>query len=344
MFEPYENLTGYMPPLEREIDFEPFWENSLRELAAGERYSVRPEQETDIFVWQETDCRYPLAQVRARSVTLTAIDGAPLRGLYLCPAAASAENPVPGLIRWHGYSSNHGNICEILPWALMGYAVLALDVRGQTGDSPDFYQDKTGSYSGWMTRGLDSPKNYYYRRVYLDAVQAAVALSRRPETNSFLAFFGNSQGAGISVAAAALLARFRMAFPDWPTPSALGLGTPFLTHFSLALTEQSGGPLDEFGLYFRLRDPLRRAEKQILRLLSYFDVMNFAPWVTCPALIGVALKDTVSPPPAAFALVNHLGGQREVCVYPDYGHERIDPYLDRLILFMTEQAQASGRI
>ncbi|MDR1320797.1 MAG: acetylxylan esterase [Gracilibacteraceae bacterium] len=343
MSESYEDLTGYTPPLEREGDFEQFWESSLRELAAGERSTAYQEPGESIFDWRETDCHYPLPQVRARRVELTAPDGAALRGLYIHPVWAGPENPVPGLIRWHGYSSNHGYICEILPWALMGYAVLALDVRGQTGDSPDPRRYKTGAYAGWMTRGLDAPENYYYRWVYLDAVQAAVALSRRPEVGSRLAFFGNSQGAAISAAAAALLSRFASVFPDWPAPSALGLGTPFLSHLSLALDEQSGGPLDEFSMYFRMHDPLRRTEKQVRRLLSYFDVMNFAPWITCPALVSAALRDTVCPPPAVFALINHLGGRREVCVYPDYGHERIDPHLDRLILFLAEQAPPRSR-
>ncbi|MDR1605397.1 MAG: acetylxylan esterase [Gracilibacteraceae bacterium] len=322
----YENIVNYTPPLERADDFEPFWAAGLRELAAAD------------ISWQETDYAYPLPQVRVRRVVLAAVDGAPLHGLYLCPAGAGVDQPVPGLIRWHGYSSNCGQIGELLPWALMGFAVLALDVRGQTGASPDPRRYKTGSFSGWMTRGLDAPENYYYYRVYTDAVQAALALALRPEVAPWMAFFGNSQGAGISVAAAALLSRFGGEFADWPTPAALGLGTPFLTHFSLALSEQRGGPLDEFGQYFRMSDPLHRTENHILRVLSYFDIMNFAPWVECPALIAVALRDTVCPPPAVFALVNHLRGKREVCVYPDYEHERIDPHLDRLILFLAGQA------
>jgi cephalosporin-C deacetylase len=336
MPESYETMMNYTPPLEREADFESFWEESLYELIAAE-------QAADIFNWQEIDYPYPLSQVRVRRIVLTAADGAPLRGLYLCPAGAGAGNPVPGLIRWHGYSSNRGQICELLPWALMGYAILALDIRGQTGDSPDPHGDKAGSFAGWMTKGLDSPKNYYYRRVYTDAVQAAVALARRPETTLRLAFFGNSQGAAISVAAAALLSRFASEFVGWPQPVALGLSTPVLAHISLALKEQSGGPLDEFRQYFRMRDPLRHTENSVRRLLSYFDAMNFAPWVTCPALIGLALLDTVCPPLSGFALVNHLGGRREVCVYPDYAHECIDPHLDRLILFLAEQIPPPNR-
>ncbi|MDR1961450.1 MAG: acetylxylan esterase [Gracilibacteraceae bacterium] len=345
MAETYEELMRYEPPLEREADFEAFWENGMRQLAAAEQNASGDEASAgSIFSWQETEYTYPLPQVRVREVILTAWDGAPLRGWYLCPAGANPGEPVPGLIRWHGYSSNRGKLCELLPWALMGYAILALDVRGQTGDSPDPHREKTGSFSGWLTRGLDAPENYYYRRVYLDAVQAAVALARRPETDGKrLAFFGNSQGAAISVAAAALLNHFG-GLCGWSVHvSALGLGTPFFSHISLALAEQKGGPLDEFSAYFRMRDPLHRTEKHVRRVLSYFDVMNLAPWADCPALIGIGLQDAVCPPRAGFALVNHLGGRREVCVYPDYGHESIDPHLDRLILFMAEHMLAPNR-
>ena len=43
-----------------------------------------------------------------------------------------------------------------------------------------------GQHSGWMTKGIRSPKTYYYRYVYSDAVRALELLAAREEVISQL--------------------------------------------------------------------------------------------------------------------------------------------------------------
>ena len=58
----------------------------------------------------------------------------------------------------------------------------------------------------------------------------------------------------------------------------------------------------------------------INRLLSYFDTMNMAEWITCPVLMSVGLQDDVCPPRTSFAPYNAVKSKKEYRVYPFAGH------------------------
>ncbi len=346
--ETIAELKKYHPKLTRQADFEEFWQNAIEELFPEKKglksWKIDVEspdilQEFQVrFNLEIEEYPYPLDRVKVYKASLEASDGTILRGWYLTPTNLGTNNKVPALVRFHGYSSNKGKICELLLWALQGYSVLAMDVRGQCGDTPDPREYKSGSFSGWMTLGLDSPLEYYYRQVYLDSVQIIEALARRPEVDSSkIGLFGNSQGAALSIISSALISRFTN-IVGGITAKIVGInaGVPFLTDMRRAYKEHTiESPWAEFDWYFRMHDPLHEREDEIFTYLSYFDAMNFAPWVNCPVLIAVGLKDTVCPPPTSFALYNHLAGKKEIMVYPDYGHESIDSHVDRQIGFFA---------
>ena len=45
--------------------------------------------------------------------------------------------PAPAMVFYHGYSGSRSEVYHYLPWTLQGYAVFAIDVRGQSGASTD---------------------------------------------------------------------------------------------------------------------------------------------------------------------------------------------------------------
>jgi cephalosporin-C deacetylase len=328
--EQLSELRKYKPQLTRRPDFEAFWQMAVEEIFPSGQVSHALKLE---------DYNYPLPDVKVYKASIEAADGTILKGWYLCPSEAGNERKVPGLVRFHGYSSNKGKICELLLWALQGYAVLSMDVRGQCGDTPDGRIYTSGAFSGWMTLGLNSPMEYYYRQVYLDSVHMAEALARQPEVDETrIGLFGNSQGGALAVVSAALINQFAPKIPGITAKVAVvNAGIPFLSDMQRAYREHGDGPWAEFDWYFRMYDPFHKREDEIFECLSYFDVMNFAPWVRCPALVSVGLKDTACPPPTIFALFNHLAGEKKIIPYPDYGHESIDNHVDEQILFFTEK-------
>ncbi len=61
-----------------------------------------------------------------------------------------------------------------------------------------------------------------------------------------------------------------------------------------------------------------------------------AELVRVPALIGTALLDQSAPTEGTFALYNRLPGQKEMRVYPKYGHERINQFENEQINYLCE--------
>ncbi|MGI1660156.1 MAG: acetylxylan esterase [Desulfitobacterium sp.] len=306
-------------------DFSEFWLESLR---TDSRVPALLELER---------IPYPITKVEVFSATVLAGDEVGLRGYYLRPALTVINN-FPGLVRFHGYSGNRGQISELLFWALQGYAILALDVRGQSGETPDHRVYPTGSFSGWMTLGLESPHRHYYRQVYLDAVRAVAALANQSEVDeSRIGCLGKSQGGGLAVTAAAMTNTLGKEVGLPSRVKAVSAAIPFLCDFRRGYQLQSGGPLDELAWYFHLHDPEHRREKGIFTTLDYFDTVHFAPWLgeEVSSFLSMGLKDTVCPPATVYALYRAIEGKKQLLVYPEYGHESPDEFVDRQIEFLA---------
>ena len=60
---------------------------------------------------------------------------------------------------------------------------------------------------------------------------------------------------------------------------------------------------------------------RIMDTSRYFDAINFAHRVKCPALVGPGLMETTCPASNVFALCNRLAGPVEVVVLPEAGHQ-----------------------
>ncbi len=52
----------------------------------------------------------------------------------------------------------------------------------------------------------------------------------------------------------------------------------------------------------------------------YYDIVNFAPHTSAPALIGMGLIDTTCPASGVSAMINELGGSKEISISPLEGH------------------------
>jgi cephalosporin-C deacetylase len=68
-----------------------------------------------------------------------------------------------------------------------------------------------------VTKGIEHPKSYYYRRVFADALRAVDAVRTLPDVDaSKIAVQGISQGGGIALAAGGLAKDLLAVMPDLP--------------------------------------------------------------------------------------------------------------------------------
>lgn len=300
---PLEQLREYRPPLTRQDDHAEFWATTLAETRA---HDLAP-----VFDLVE----YPIRDVLVHKLSYAGFGGHRIHGWYLLPRGTE-EQPVPPVVVYHGYSGSAGFVHQLLPWVMLGCAVVAVDTRGQGGETGDPGGYSGGSTMGWMTQGMLEPLDYFYRRAYSDCVRAIDFVCSRPELDAeHLTVAGGSQGGGLCLAVAGLDQRVRICLPD----------VPFLCHFDRAARIALNGPYLEIQRYFQ-RFP-QHAETA-LRTLSYFDAMNLAADIRpdCRMLWSVALWDDVCPPSTVFAAYHHcpvpeVDGGKEMAIYPYNSHE-----------------------
>lgn len=295
--KPLEELVVYDPPLTCQPDFDAFWARTLDESA---RTPVNAR-------FRATE--YPTLGAQVYEVFYEGWRGAQICGWYVQPAG---DGPFPALVQYHGYSGSKMDVYHYLMWVLQGYAVLAVDVRGQSGNSTDPACYTGGHVSGWMTQGIMDPEEYYYRGVYMDCVRAIDAIASRPEVNAErIGVMGMSQGGGLTLATAALDERPVVAMPEMP----------YLCHYKRAVDMAMRNP------YLEIADYLRRwpdREEQVWRTLSYFDNLNLAGRIRCPVLMDVGLKDDICPPSSVYAVYNKITAPKEIKVFPYHNHEVVE--------------------
>ena len=295
-------LVSYDPPLEAPDDLASFWERTLSETRAHDLEPVVSRAES------------PLSVLDSYDVSWRGFGGDPVRGwLHLPAGRAPGDGPLPAVIQYQGYGGGRGLVFENIFWGAAGYAHLVMDTRGQgsgwsTGDTPD-PAGSAPAQPGYMTRGITDPDDYYYRRVYADAVRAVEFIQTVEEVDgTAIAVTGASQGGGLSLAVAGLTDGVRAVMPD----------VPFLCDFrrssQVAMTE----PYLEIVRYLAAH---RDHEETAFATLAYFDGAVLARRASAPALFSVALMDETCPPSTVYAAFNAYAGSKEIVSYPYNDHE-----------------------
>ncbi|MBN2618108.1 MAG: acetylxylan esterase, partial [Spirochaetales bacterium] len=95
---------------------------------------------------------------------------------------------------------------------------------------------------------------------------------------------------------------------------------PFLCHFRRSIEIGNGTPYEEFSHFFKIFDQEHKLEDEIHKVLSYFDNVNLASRISCPVMVTVGLCDNVCPPSTIFAAYNKIESEKQIFVFPDFGH------------------------
>ena len=283
-----ESLTGYSPEVAEPADFDEFWTGTLAETRQHDLNVTLTAADTG------------LALVEVFDVTFAGFGGQPVRGWLTRPRGTTS--PLPAVLTCNGYGGGRGLPTGHLGWAVAGYAELFLDTRGQGsrwgdgGDTPDPVGSGPAT-PGFMTRGITDPKEYYYRRLYTDAVRAVEALRSIDGVDADrVAVAGGSQGGGMALAVAGLVPDIAAVLPD----------VPFLCHIRRAVEIAATDPYAEVSRYLSVN---RGHADAAFRTLSYVDAVNHARRAVAPARFSVALMDTICPPSTVYAAYNRYGEQ-----------------------------------
>lgn len=298
---PQAELDQYLPAIAEPEDFDSFWADTLAEAReAGWEPRIAP-------------VASPLRTVEVFDVTFAGFAGDPIKAWLLLPAGAT--QPLPAVVEFIGYGGGRGLPADRLAWASAGYAHFVMDTRGQgsTWGSGGATADPHGTgaaTNGYMTRGIDDPADYYYRRVFTDAVRAVDAVRTLPQIDpARVAVTGGSQGGGIALAAGGLSDGLVAVMPD----------VPFLCHFERAVGLTDREPYQELVRYLAVH---RDGRERTFRTLSYFDGVSMARRASAPGLFSVALMDFTCPPSTVYAAFNHFAAPtKRIVAYEFNDHE-----------------------
>jgi cephalosporin-C deacetylase len=90
----------------------------------------------------------------------------------------------------------------------------------------------------------------------------------------------------------------------------------------------------ELRYYFRNFDPLHEREMEIVTKLGYIDIQHLAERIRGEVLMAIGFLDQVCPPSTQFAVYNKIKSPKKICIYPDYGHEYIPDFDDKVFKYM----------
>lgn len=298
-------LRDYRPEVAEPADFDEFWETTIAEARAIGGAPTLTRVDAGLTAFETFD------------VEFSGFGGHVIRGWYLVPAGT--DGPLPTIVQFNGYGGGRGLPHERLAWPSAGYAFFVMDTRGQGsnwgagGDTPDPVGSAPAT-PGSMTRGIENPLDYYYRRVFTDAVRAVDAVKTFDRVDpDRVTVTGGSQGGAIAIAVAGLVDGLVAVMPD----------VPFLSHFERAVGFTDSNPYAEVVKYLSVH---RGKEARVFETLSYFDGVNFAKRIRVPALYSVALMDDICPPSTVFASFNRLGASSDIEIYPFNNHEGGDAH------------------
>ena len=287
-------LARIKTPLTRRKDFGAFWKRAVKQAA-----------EVPLDVKSRT-VSYPVPTMTVHDLSYAGLDGTRVAAWLLLPAAA--RQPVPLMVVYHGAGGSRGFPSHHATWIDMGFAVMAIDVRLQGGDTGSVSGFASGNAEGYLSIGLLDPSGYYLCHVWTDSLRAVQVASEWPGIDAGrIVVNGGSQGGGISLAMAALRRDVKLCLTDVPSSAWL----------EKRVVDRAGGcaPIAQ---YLRKRpEHLERVEAT----LSYFDLINHAENIRCPVFMSVGLKDTVCPPENAFAAYNRIRSPKEAAVYPFGEHD-----------------------
>jgi cephalosporin-C deacetylase len=269
------------------------------------------------------------APVEVYDAEFSGAGGDRIRAWYLLPGGGMATG-TRTVVKFIGYGGGRGQPAEHLLLPALGYALLVMDTRGQGGR---WTTGATGDHvDGWhagpenanvMTRGIARPEDYYYTRLFADAVRAvetACALTGAAQ----VAVTGMSQGGGLALAAAGLV-------PD--LVAVCHADVPFLCDIQRGITLAPEAPYTEVPEFLAHQVDLIPAALDTLR---YVDCALLARRITARCLLSVGLMDAICPPSTVYAAYNEITSGKDLSVHPFTGHEVPSAHTERQLRHLRE--------
>ena len=294
-----EDARSYRGAWLRPSNFESFWEPSVAFAQNAQVESV-------------IDLSSAAQTATFKRITFTSTDQTQLSARVILPATASAAE-LPAAVLFSDLGRGVRSWLHLLRFSALGMPVVALEARPCEASLKDAWRGALTAEE--LARALINPDDAAsstLKQLIDDALVTTAVASRFLGRTTVT--WGEGLGGSQALFAAALLPKVAIATMAL-NPLFADNATTLRTVVGCGDTPQSDAAIDAVGL---------------------LDSACAAELVRVPALIGTALLDQSAPTEGTFALYNRLPGQKEMRVYPKFGHERINQFENEQINYLCE--------
>lgn len=308
-----EQMRHYTGRREVPQDFDEYWKKLLEQYQTLPEYTIDTED-------------FNLSAIICESLWFKGSGNGRVYSRVIRP---NSDQPVPVIFYFHGYQGSSPDWSACFNYVAAGYAVVAMDVRGQSGRSIDLQQVSGNTVKGQIIRGMiEGRDSLFFKDVFLDTYQLINIISEQSWADETqLSTYGASQGGALAIVAGALNDKI----------SRIATIYPFLSDYQRILElGDMKEPYNELFRYFKFFDPYHETQEKILSVLDYIDVKNFASWIQVPVQMHVSIQDDICPPSTQFAIFNRIHSEKEVRVLQDYGHDALNVLVPDVVFnFLT---------
>ena len=312
-----EDARSYRGAWLRPSNFESFWETSVAFAQnAHVESAVELPSATQVATFKRiTFTSTDQKQLRARVILPAAASAAELTtAVEALPAAEpSATTELPAVVLFSDLGRGVRSWLHLLRFSALGLPVVALEARSCEPQLKDAWRGALSAEE--LAHALINPDDAAsstLKQLIDDALVTTAVASRFLGRTAVT--WGEGLGGSQALFAAALLPKAVTATMAL-NPLFADNATTLRTVVGCGDTPQSDAAIDAVGL---------------------LDSACAAELVRVPALIGTALLDQSAPTEGTFALYNRLPGQKEMRVYPKFGHERINQFENEQINYLCE--------
>ena len=306
-----EDARSYRGAWLRPSNFESFWETSV---AFAQNTQVESVVELPSAIQTATFKR----------ITFTSTDQTQLSARVILPAGVSVAEPLapaelpasaelPAVVLFSDLGRGVRSWLHLLRFTALGLPVVALEARPCEPQLKDAWRGALAAEE--LAHALINPASAAaspLKQLIDDALVTTSVASHFLGRTAIT--WGEGLGGSQALFAAALLPKAVIATMAL-NPLFADNATTLRAVVGCGDTLQSDAAIDAVGL---------------------LDSACAAELIRVPALIGTALLDQSAPTEGTFALYNRIAGQKEIRVYPKFGHERINQFENEQINYIRE--------
>ncbi len=273
-------------------DFDAFWDNAKKELAAIDpnfRITEHPEMESK-------DPQHKNIQVYL--IEMQSLYDVPIYGWMTIARDRKPKEKFPVWLILPGYQRTLYPV-----FGPRDMVIITLNIRGQ-GNSKEVINVPRDYF---LTTNIEDREKYVMRGAIMDCVRMVDYICSNPSLNSSkILCAGGSMGGYLAIALASLDHRILLCDAN---------NAVFCDFRELS---NKDWPLRDIELYAQQNDyPLA----SIMNNLDYYDLKNFSDKLVAKSILAISFLDNLAPPLNEFAMLNNIPQKYKLFVYPDMGHE-----------------------